>query len=55
MNLKTLIPIIAIISVGVMIVWGTIANSYKYSWLACFVGGIAIAVIAVINGAKNKK
>lgn len=54
MKLKYLIPIIAIISVGVMIVWGTLAGSYQHSWLACFVGGIAIAVVSIIIGAKNK-
>ena len=54
MNLKILIPIIAIVSVGVMIVWGTLAGSYQYSWLACFVGGIAIAVVSIIAGSKNE-
>lgn len=55
MNLKVLIPIIAIVSVGVMIVWGTLAGSYQHSWLACFVGGIAIAVVSIIAGSKNDK
>ena len=55
MGLKVLIPIISVISVAVMIVWGTLANSYQYSWLAVFVGGIAIAIISMIIGAKNKK
>ncbi len=55
MNVKVLIPVIAIISVGVMIVWGTLANSYQHSWLACFVGGIVIAVLCIISGAKNEK
>lgn len=54
MNLKVLIPIIAIVSVGVMIVWGTLAGSYQYSWLACFVGGITIAVVSIIAGSKNE-
>ena len=52
MNLKVLIPIIAIVS---MIVWGTLAGSYQHSWLACFVGGIAIAVVSIIAGSKNDK
>ena len=55
MKLKVLIPIIAIISVGVMIVWGTLAGSYQLSWLACFVGGIAIAVVSIIAGSKTDK
>ncbi|MEE0957357.1 MAG: hypothetical protein UH734_04635 [Ruminococcus sp.] len=55
MKLKYLIPIIAIISVGIMVVWGTLAGSYQHSWLACFVGGIAIAVVSIIAGSKNDK
>lgn len=55
MKLKVLIPIIAIVSVGVMIVWGTLAGSYQHSWLACFVGGIAIAIVSIIAGSKNDK
>ena len=43
MNRKTLNTIIPIVSVGVMIVWGTIAKSYEHSWLAVFVGGILMA------------
>lgn len=54
-NKSFIIPIIAIISVAVMIIWGTLANSYQYSWLAVFVGGIAITIFSIIQGAKNDK
>lgn len=55
MNLKFLYPIIAVVSVAVMIIWGTLANSYQHSWLAVFVGGIAMAVLSfVIAGTKDK-
>ena len=53
--LKAIIPIISIISVAIMIVWGTLANSYKYSWLSVFVGGCIIACISIYMGAKDKK
>ena len=55
MKQKFLIPIIAIISVAAMVVWGTIANSYQYSWLAVFVGGIAIVIVSILNKSKNDK
>lgn len=55
MNLKKLNSIIPIVSVGVMIVWGTLAKDYRYSWLAVFVGGILMAVINVISGKDEKK
>ncbi len=60
MNLKILIPVIAVISGGIMVVWGTLANSYEHAWLAVFIGGIAIAVLSIIgagkaNNGKDKK
>ena len=55
MNSKMLIPIIAIISVAAMVVWGTIANSYQYSWLAVFAGGIAIVIVSFLTKSKNGK
>ena len=53
MNRKTLNTIIPIVSVGVMVVWGTLAKSYENSWLAVFVGGILMTVVNAI--AKSKK
>lgn len=55
MKPKYLIPIIAIISVGIMVVWGILAKSFQYSWLAVFIGGIAITVVSIINKSKNDK
>lgn len=54
MNLKTLNTIIPIVSVGVMVVWGTLAKDWSNSWLAVFVGGIAMAVLNVIGKNKDK-
>ena len=55
MKLKYLIPIIAIISVGIMVVWGILAKSFQYSWLAVFVGGALIAVLSILYKDKDKK
>ena len=52
MNLKTLNVIIPIVSVAVMMVWGTLAKDWSNSWLAVFIGGILMTIINVI--AKNK-
>ena len=54
MNRKTLNTIIPIVSVGVMIVWGTIAKSYEHSWLAVFIGGILMVVVNTIFKDKDK-
>ena len=53
MDNKKLIPAIAMISAGVMVVWGLLANDWSKSWLAVFAGGIAIAVLSAVN--KDKK
>ena len=53
MNIKLLNIIIPMVSVGVMIVWGTLAKDYQHSGLAVFVGGILVAVINVL-GRKDK-
>lgn len=54
MKLKVLIPIIAIVSVAVMIVWSMITGDWSKSWLAVFVGGILIAILSIVIGAKEK-
>lgn len=54
MNRKTLNVIIPIVSVAVMVIWGTLAKSYEHSWLAVFVGGILMAIINVVGRNKDK-
>ena len=54
MNRKTLNILIPIVSVGVMVVWGTLAKSYEHSWLAVFVGGILMAILNVVGRNKDK-
>lgn len=53
MDTKKLIPIISIISVAVMIIWGTVAKDWSKSWLAVFVGGIIITVISILGNKKE--
>ena len=55
MNLKALNTIIPIVSVGVMVVWGTLAKDWSNSWLAVFVGGILMTVVNVIGRNNDKK
>ena len=54
MNRKTLNTIIPIVSVGVMVVWGTIAKSYEHIWLAVFIVGILMVVVNTIFKDKDK-
>ena len=49
MNNKNLIQVISMFSVGVMFVWGTLANDWSKSWIAVVAGGIAIAVLSILN------
>ena len=54
MNTSKLIPIIAILAAAGTALWGFIANWNGYFWLPSFIGGIAIAIIAVIGSGKKK-
>lgn len=54
MNLKKLYVIIPIVSVGVMVVWGTLAKSYEHAWLSVFIGGILMGVISIFDKGKGK-
>lgn len=42
-----IIAAIAMISVFVMIAWGTIAGTYQQAWLAVFAGGIAMTIVSM--------
>ena len=54
MNVNKISSVISILSVLVMIIWGTVGNDWGHSWLAVVVGGALIAVIRIIWG-KDKK
>lgn len=51
MNLKILIPIIAMVSVLLMFVLNAVG--FAQSWLAVFAGGIAITIVSMLM--HNKK
>lgn len=56
MNMKKLAPIISILSVLVMILWGVLVpNGWSKSWLAVFVGGAIIAVLNIIYKGDDGK
>ena len=55
MSLKMFIPIIAIVSVAIMIVWGTLTQNWSYCWLAPFIGGCAMAIISIIEESRKKE
>ena len=55
MDTKKLIPIISMVSVLVMFLWGYLANDWSRSWLAVFAGGIIIAIISILGRDKGKK
>lgn len=44
-----LIVAISMISVFIMIAWGTLTNSYSHSWLAVFAGGILITIVSMVG------
>ena len=54
MDKKKLNTIIPIVSVVVMVVWGTLAKSYEHSWLAVFVGGILMVIVNIVGKDKDK-
>ncbi len=55
MKAKTLIPIIAMVSVLVMFAWSYLAGSWEHSWLAVFAGGIAITAVSLIEHSKKEE
>ncbi len=56
MDMKKWAPVISMISVAVMFIWGMFlpqAGGWSKSWIAVFIGGIIIAILSVLS--KNKK
>ena len=54
MDTKKLIPIISVVSVAVMMLWGTLGNAWDKSWLSVFIGCIAITFISMMNNDKKE-
>ena len=55
MDIKKIIPIISIVSVVVMMIWGFAAGDWSHSWLAVFVGGCIIAILSIVKGKDAEK
>ena len=56
MDMKQLAPIISILSVVVMLLWGALVpDGWSKSWLAVFVGGAIIAVLNIMNKGNDGK
>ncbi|MBQ9414511.1 MAG: hypothetical protein IJU16_05230 [Clostridia bacterium] len=53
--LKTLIPIIAIVSVAVMVIWGFVAQDWSLCWISLFVGGCLMGILSIVAGAQSEK
>jgi len=54
MDLRKMIPVIAMIGVFVMLVWGYF-DSFQYSWLAVVVAGIVIVAISIYEKDRQGK
>ena len=54
MNLKILIPIVAMISVFVMFIWGFAEGTWNHCWLAIMAGGIAIVILSMLSKGNKK-
>lgn len=50
MDIKKLIPVIAMISVLIMFIWSYIEGNWSHSWLAPMAGGIVITAISMLYG-----
>ena len=55
MDIKKLIPIISIVSVVVMLLWGFIGGDWAHSWIAVFIGGCVIAILSIVRGKDAEK
>jgi hypothetical protein len=52
MNNRNINAIISIASVVIMIIWGTLAGSYRQSWIAVLIGGVLITCLSLYNKGK---
>ncbi|MBQ3299614.1 MAG: hypothetical protein IJG99_04935 [Ruminococcus sp.] len=52
--LSVLFPIIAIISVAVMIIWGMLGNAWNISWISVFIGGCLMAILSIVIAGLKK-
>ena len=47
-------PIISIVSVVVMFLWGMLGNDWGHSWIAVFIGGAIISILKIVTGNNQK-
>ncbi|MBK6090249.1 hypothetical protein [Ruminococcus difficilis] len=52
--LGLLYPIIAIISVAVMVIWGMLGDAWGISWIAVFIGGCLMAILSIVIAGLKK-
>ena len=52
--LGLLYPIIAIISVAVMVIWGMHGDAWGISWIAVFIGGCLMAILSIVIAGLKK-
>ena len=55
MEIKKIIPIICMLSVAVMIIWGMVAKDWSQSWIAVVIGGIIIVCLSGWNKMKKNQ
>ena len=55
MDIKKLIPIINIIGVLVMVLWGTLGNDWEHSWIAVCVSGVITFIVHTVLKAREDK
>ena len=54
MDWRTVNQIISASSVVIMFIWGRL-DTFQHSWIAVFIGGIAVGIIASVNARKEKE
>ncbi|MDO4893887.1 MAG: hypothetical protein Q3989_11355 [Eubacteriales bacterium] len=52
--LGLLYPIIAIISVAVMVIWGMLGDAWGISWIAVFIGGCLMVILSIVIAGLKK-
>jgi hypothetical protein len=53
MDMRKMIPVIAMIGVLVMFIWGYLEGTFAHSWLAVMAAGIVIVAVSIIGKGKQ--
>ena len=54
MDKRKLIPVVAMIGVVAMLIWGFIEGTFAHSWIAIMIAGIVIVAISIIEKDKER-